>query len=138
MILLPQVDSKENYLSGFWRWVKLLAERKYDDAFEALYWPAPTTWTAAGLERNITTLFGGPLPWMAIIPNDRLVEIVNGAAEYKPRGKDDSGWFLAQIPVTTSTADPKDDAIPLMGLTTSFFVRSYQDRYALSIEIFHA
>jgi hypothetical protein len=45
---------------------------------------------------------------------------------------------MAQIPLTTRPADPKDDAIPLMGLASSFFVRELAGRHVLEFEIFHA
>jgi hypothetical protein len=46
LIRLPPVDTKANYLDGFWRWVELLAANDYAGALEVLHWPtANTTWT---------------------------------------------------------------------------------------------
>jgi hypothetical protein len=137
-ILLPPVHSKENYLSGFWLWVECLAQHDYQRAIESLDWPDGHPWRSEDLKKQITTFFGGPAPWTVIIPNDRLVAIVNEAAEFQPPGSHAYGWFLAHVPVTNSNLDPKDDAIPLQGLATSFFVRSFGEQYAMSIEIFHA
>ena len=47
------------------------------------------------------------------------------------------GWFLAQVPVTTEPADPKDDKISLMGVANSFFVRQFGEYYVLEHEIIH-
>jgi hypothetical protein len=137
-ILLPPVDSKENYLAGFWQWVQFLALRDYRRAIESLHWPNRRPWTPEDLEKHISTFFGGSTPWVAVVPNQRLIGVVNDAAQFEPRGKNAYGWFLAQIPVTNSNLDPKDDAIPLHGLATSFFVNEIGDRLAISIEIFHA
>ena len=131
LIRLPREDSKSNYLEGFWRWVAILADGDYQRALEALYWPEGTTWTSAELKKRITTFFGGDDPWSVVIPNDRLVNVINDAAEHA------DGWLMAQVPLTTEPSDPKNDEIPLMGLAASFFVREHQGSYVLEFEIFH-
>jgi hypothetical protein len=73
-----------------------------------------------------------------VVPNDRLIGVVNDGAEYQPPNREGWGWLMAQVPLTTEPADPKNDAIPLMGLATSFFVRELAGRYVLEFEIFHA
>jgi len=138
LIRLPLDDSKQNYLSGFWRWVGFLAADDYRGAIESLYWAEPTSWTADALRRRVTTFFGGNSPWVVVIPNERLVAVVNDAAEFSPRTEENSGWFLAQIPLTTEPADPKSDEIPLMGLACSFFVRENAGALVMEHEIFHA
>ena len=72
-----------------------------------------------------------------MVPNDRLIGVINDAAEYQPCNQEGWGWFMAQVPVTTETCDPKNDEIPLMGLASSFFVRERQGYYVLEFEIFH-
>ncbi|MEM1212217.1 MAG: hypothetical protein AAGI68_07945 [Planctomycetota bacterium] len=138
MILFPAVDTKANYLGAFWRWVELLEKKHYQYALEALQWPDGPSWTAEHLKRHITTYWEGDKPWSVVVPNERLVRVVNDAAEFEPPGHNPSGWFLVQIPVTTRPDDPKNGAIPLMGVAVSFFVRRRGDRYALELEIFHA
>ena len=138
LIRLPLVDTKANYLDGFWRWVELLAADDYRVALEALYWPNGTSWTPEILKKRITTFFGGDAPWSVVVPNDRLVGVVNDGATFEPRNTQGWGWLMAQVPVTTKPDDPKDDEIPLMGLATSFFVRERNGRYVLEFEIFHA
>src|SRR5262249_10150645 len=133
----PPVDSKANYLGGFWRWVEMLANDDYRGALEGLYWPRGTSWTPGALKSRITTFFGGDAPWSVVVPNERLIGVVNDAAEYQPQNQDGWGWFLAQIPLTTEPADPKNDAIPLMGLASSFFVRPHRGHYVMEFEIFH-
>ena len=137
LIRLPLVDSKANYLDGFWRWVELLAADDYKGALEALLWPNGTSWTPEALKKRVTTFFGGDAPWSAVVPNDRLVGVINDAAEFQPRNREGWGWFMAQVPVTTEPADPKNDKIPLMGLASSFFVRERDEQYVLEFEIFH-
>jgi hypothetical protein len=136
LILLPPVDSKSNYLGGFWRWVEMLANDDYQRALDGLYWPRGTTWTPEALKSRITTFFGGNAPWSVVVPNERLIGVINDAAEYQPQNPGGWGWFMAQIPMTTEPADPKNDEISLMGLATSFFVRQNQGHYVLEFEIF--
>jgi hypothetical protein len=137
LMQFPAVDSKENYLTAFWRWVELLAANEYQQALEALTWPNYTTWTADNLKQSITTFFGGDEPWSVVIPNDRLIGVINDAADFKLRNNDEFGWVMAQIPLTTQPSDPKRDDIPLMGLASSFLVRLRNDEYVLEFEIFH-
>jgi hypothetical protein len=102
-----------------------------------LYWKQSPAWTPDKLRERIRKFFGGSEPWVPIIPNQRLINAINDAAEIRPRNKDGWGWIMAQIPVTTQPRDPKDDKIPLMGLATSFLIREYKGKYVLDFEIFH-
>ena len=137
LIYLPLVDTKANYLDGFWRWIELLAANDYRAALEALYWPTGTSWTPAALRDRITTFWGGDAPWSVVVPNERFVGVINDDAKFQPRNQDGWGWFLAQVPVTTEPTDPKNDEIPLMGVASSFFVHQLGQRYVLEHEIFH-
>jgi len=138
LIRLPLVDSKPNYIGGFWRWVELLANDDYLQAIEALHWPRGTSWTPEVLKNRLTTFFGGDAPWSVVVPNERLIGVINDAVEFVSRNKEGWGWFMAQVPLTTEPADPKNDEIPLMGLASSFFVRQLREHYVLEFEIFHA
>ena len=137
LIEMSGVDSKSNYLAGFWQWVGILATNDYRCAFDGLYWPSDSPWTAEQMRTRITTFFGGDAPWSVVVPNDRLIGVINNSAEYQPRNKDGWGWLMAQIPLMMEPADPKCDTIPLMGLATSFFVRQFRERVVLELEIFH-
>jgi hypothetical protein len=137
LIRLPLEDTKANYLSGFWQWVNLLAAHDYQGALDALYWFKSTSWTPEELKKRITNFWGGDAPWSVVVPNDRLIGVINDDAQFQPRNRDDRGWFMAQVPVTTEPADPKNDKIPLMGVASSFFVRQLGDFYVLEHEIFH-
>lgn len=137
LIRLPAEDTKANYLAGFWRWVELMAVDDYQGALEALHWPKGATFTSAMLKERVTTFFGGDAPWSVVVPNERLVEVINEAAEFQPRNSDGWGWFMAQVPVTTEPADAKNDEIPLMGVAASFFVRALPGQCVLEFEIFH-
>ncbi len=138
LIRFPTEDSKENCLAAFWRWIAILEAGDYDGAIAALYWDKPTTWTGAILKERITTFFGGEDPWYVVVPNERLIGVINDACEYATlQSNGRSGWFMAQIPLTTNPDDPKDDEIPLMGLASSFFVREIDGQYVMEHEIFH-
>jgi hypothetical protein len=137
LIRLPVLDSKANYLAGFWQWVELLASDDYQRALEALYWPKGTSWTPDGLKNRVTKFFGGDVPWSVVVPNDRLIGVITDAAEFQPRNRDGWGWFMAQVPLTTEPADPNRDDIPLMGLASSFFVRHLGEHCIMEFEIFH-
>ena len=63
--------------------------------------------------------------------------VVNDTAEFEPQNAEGWGWFLAQVPVTTEPADPKNDKIPLRGVASSFFVRQLGEYYVMEHEIFH-
>jgi hypothetical protein len=82
LILFPLEDTKGNYLSGFWQWVEHIANRNYALALESLYWTETPTWTPAKLEKRIARFFPGDTPWVPVIPNRRLIEVINDAAEY--------------------------------------------------------
>jgi hypothetical protein len=138
LIRLPLVDTKANYLTGFWQWVELLAADDYMGAIEALHWPKATTLTPEKLKAQITTFWGGDKRWCVVVPNERLIGVINEAAEFQPRNADGWGWFLAQVPVTTEPTNSKDDKIPLMGVASSFLVRQLGEHYVLEHEIFHA
>jgi hypothetical protein len=137
LVRLPVEDSKANYLAGFWRRVDLLAADDYRGALEALYWPKGTSFTPHKLKERVTTFFGGDEPWSVVVPNDRLIGVINDAAEFQPQNRVGWAWFMAQVPLTTEPADPKNDGIPLMGLATSFVVREVGGKYVLELEIFH-
>ena len=137
LILLPLVDSKSNYLTGFWRWVELLASDDYQRSLEGLYWPRGTSWTPEALKSRITTFFGRNETWSVVIPNKRLIGVINDATHYQPKNQKGWGWFMAQIPLTTEPTNPKNDEIPLVGLACSFFVHQYHEHYVLEFEIFH-
>jgi len=137
LIRLPTADTKLDYLAGFWLWIELLAADDYIGALEALYWPRGTSWTPEELKERVTTFFGGDAPWSVVVPNERLVGVIDDASEFEPGDREGVGWFMAQIPLTTEPEDPKDDEIPLMGLAASFFVRRLHDEYVLEFEIFH-
>jgi hypothetical protein len=137
LIRLPIEDSKSNYTEGFWQWVSMLADGDYERAVEAIVWPKGSSMTADALKKCVTSFFGGDKPWSVVIPNDRLVNVINERIECEFGIPEGGGWFMGQIPVTTALTDPKDDGILLAGLATSFFVRQYQGCYVLDFEIFH-
>lgn len=93
LIRLAVEDSKATYLAGFWRRVELLAANDYQRALEALYWPKGTSFTPEKLKERVTTFFGGDAPWSVVVPNDRLIGVINDAAKFQPRNREGWGWF---------------------------------------------
>ena len=135
LILLPQENTEQNFLNGFWQWVEILATDDYVKAIEALYWDQKP-WEPEALKNKITTFFSKTEPYVPVIPNQRLVNVVNENAETD--FGEDGGWGLAQIPVTNEPENSKQDDVLLMGLAVSFFLRKHLDYYVMEIEIFHA
>lgn len=135
LIRLPCENSNQNFLNGFWQWVEILTLGNYKLAVESLYWERKP-WGPEDLERQITTFFSKTVPLFPVIPNQRLIKLVNDNAEVQ--WDQEGGWVLAQIPMTNEPAKSKDDDVPLMGLAASFFVRKFEGSYVLEFEIFHA
>ncbi len=136
LIRFPRIDTKENYLGAFWQWVSMMADDRYDRAAKAFL--SGSEWEANQLKKRVTTFFGGNDPWSVVIPNDRLIGVIESNMEYSPMDENGRGWFMAQIPLTTEPNDPKADDIPLMGLAVSFIVIDRGEHYELFFEIFHA
>src|SRR5829696_5457006 len=95
LIRFPIVDSKANYLAGFWRRIELMAAADYRGALEALHWPRGTSWAPDALRERVTTFWGGDTPWSVVVPNERLIGVID-AAEFQPRNAEGRGWLLAQ------------------------------------------
>ena len=125
MIGLSAPDRRHelDYLAGFWRWVELLAADDYMGRSRRCIGLGGTSWTPEELKERVTTFFGGDAPWSVVVPNERLVGVINDASEFEPRNREGVGWFMAQVPLTTAPEDPEDDEIPLMGLAASFLLR---------------
>jgi hypothetical protein len=133
--------SRSTFLLGFWRWVELLAANDNQGATEALWWSGQAPDPEAFTERY-RTFWGRNRLWHAVVPNKRLVGVVNEAAEveFEHFSRWDPahvGWGLAQVPVTPTPAEAKSDTVELMGVATSFFLRQHADGLVLEFEIIH-
>lgn len=140
LLRLPLVQAKETFLAGFWEWVSLLSSGQYEHAVESLLWRG-TPLEPSQLEERLATFWGNAADlFTPVIPNDRLVQVINHDARVEWRNAE--GWGLAQIPVTNEPARCKEDDVPLVGIATSFFIRRHQSgenaAYVLEFEIFHA
>jgi hypothetical protein len=134
LIRLPCENSNQTFLNGFWRWVDILSLGNYVLAVESLYWEkAP--WTPEELENRIRTFFSKTERFFPVIPNQRLINVINENSKIEWR--EHGGWGLAQIPMTNQPEKSKDDDVLLMGLAASFFVRKLDEDYVLQFEIFH-
>lgn len=137
LISLPIEDTKENYLNGFWQWVRFLTDDDYTRGVEAIYWPKTVVFTPAKLKERVTKFWGGSAPWSVVIPNDRLIGVVNNDSQFEPPNQNRTGWFMAQIPVTTEPLRSKADDVILQGVAVSFFLREFAGQYVFEFEIFH-
>ena len=135
LIRMRRENSNDVFVNGFWQWIEILESGDYTRAVEALYWqnkpPKPSAF-----KKQIATFFGKATPLFPVIPNTRLINVVNDAMEID--WQDDGGWAMAQIPLTDDPTKARDDDVALMGLATSFFIRDLNGQYVLEHEIFHA
>lgn len=141
LILISGPPTREAFLAAFWQWVAILAEHEPARASAALWWARPPRDPEA-LARQILTFWKSDRPWHVIVPNDRLIAVVNDAADVSipsdPRWGDGRvGWGMAQVPVTDHPDRAKDDDVPLMGVAVSFFLKEVSGRLALEFEIVH-
>jgi hypothetical protein len=134
LIRLPCENTNRTFLDGFWKWVEILAAGNYVQAIESLYWEREP-WKPEELEHRITTFFSNTETYVPVIPNQRLVKVINDKSEIE--WQQTGGWARALIPVTNKPECSKEDDVPLMGLATSFFVRRFGSNYVLEFEIFH-
>ena len=151
LIRLPLVDTRETFLDGFWRFVALLAEGRYDAALAGLVWRSGRAPDPDDFRQRIEGFWGGDAPWTVVIPNARLVGVISDDAEVllpaefhaqtcsgdHPEHAGNVGWLRALIPVTNQPHKAKDDDVVLMGVAASFFVLRQPEGYALQFEIFH-
>ena len=72
-----------------------------------------------------------------VIPNARLVKVVEDQADFDPSSGSQPGWLMAQIPVTTEPDRIKEDDISLQGVAVSFIVREFEGSKVFDFEIFH-
>ena len=128
------------YLDAFWRWVTLMAQGDYDAAADGLF-----LWEGMGrefdpsdLREHVEQFFGGPDPWSVVVPNERLVDKINGLAEIELARGEEPGYLVTLIPVTTQPEDPKDDEIPLAGVGVQMVVRDVGGASVLGFGIWMA
>lgn len=81
LIRLPIENSRADFINGFWQWVALLANNDYQHAADALFCSNGEPWTPDVMRERVTTFFRGEKPWSVVIPNDRLVGVVNEGIE---------------------------------------------------------
>src|SRR5262249_50566682 len=80
LIRLPLQNEDATFLIGFWQWVELLSRGDYQRAIEALFW-TDAPWTPDQLETRITTFFSKTERFIPVIPNQRLIGVINEHAE---------------------------------------------------------
>ncbi|MBX2802491.1 MAG: hypothetical protein KTR31_32725 [Myxococcales bacterium] len=130
----------ELFLAAFWAWVRIFAAGDDERTVNALFWGERSP--SVDFLSMYASFWGGGKPWRPVVPNARLVAIVNDAAEIEfpatPSWHEGAvGWGMAQVPVTTTPDRALDDDVELMGIATSFFLREVPGGYALEYEIVH-
>ncbi len=91
--------------------------------------------TAEKLEERIATFFNDQDNMAPIVPNERLVALINGQMEIE--WDEEDGWGSALLPVSTEPRRAKEDDVSLMGIAVSFFVVAEGDHQVLEFERFH-
>ncbi len=134
----PKEDTDKGYLDGFWGWVALLESGDYERAAISLNHNSNSVFDAESLKDRVQDFFGRETPLTVVIPNDRLVRVINESADIAFPTANNTGWMMAQIPLTNEPDRAKEDDVMLMGAAISLFVVPVGDRYGFEFEIFHA
>jgi len=135
---LPKLDTREAYLRGFWGWVEIMAAGDYELAARSLDYGGRGGFTGETLKRRVEYFFGDEHHLTVAVPNERLVGVINDAAEVQMPDGGRRGWIMAQIPLTNEPERAKEDDVMLMGAAISLFVVEKGDAYGFEFEIFHA
>lgn len=132
---LPAERADATFREAFWKWVEFLAAGDFQAALEAVRWAEDSDMTAEKLEERIATFFNDQDNMAPIVPNERLVALINGQMEIE--WDEEDGWGSALLPVSTEPRRAKEDDVSLMGIAVSFFVVAEGDHQVLEFERFH-
>ena len=135
LLLLPSDRVDASFREGFWRWISLLAEGDFQAAVEALRWGEGTEMSPGQLEERIAAFFNDSDVMVPIVPNERLVAMIDEKMEIE--WDEEDGWAMALLPVSNEPDKAKDDNVALMGIAISFFVVKQGGHQVLEFEKFH-
>ncbi len=117
-------------------WVALLVRGDFSAAVASIRWGEKSAMTPEELEERITTFFNDSDVMVPIIPNERLVSMIDEKMEIE--WDEEDGWATALIPVSQEPQKAKEDDVSLMGIAVSFFIVKEEDHQVLEFEHFHA
>ena len=135
LLLLPSDRVDASFREGFWRWISLLAEGDFQAAVEALRWGEGTEMSPGQLEERIATFFNDSDVMVPIVPNERLVAMIDEKMEIE--WDEEDGWGRALLPVSNEPDRAKEDDVALMGIAITFFVVKQGEHQVLEFEKFH-
>ena len=135
VLQLPAERIDATFREGFWQWADLLAAGDFQAAHESVRWAEDSDMTAEKLEERIATFFNDKDNMVPIVPNERLVGLINGKMEIE--WDEEDGWGRALVPVSNEPKRAKEDDVSLMGIAVSFFVVAEGEHQVLEFERFH-
>ncbi|MDE0596226.1 MAG: hypothetical protein ABGZ49_15950 [Akkermansiaceae bacterium] len=136
LLKLKPAREDVSFREGFWMWVALLVRGDFSAAVASIRWGEKSAMTPEELEERITTFFNDSDVMVPIIPNERLVSMIDEKMEIE--WDEEDGWATALIPVSQEPQKAKEDDVSLMGIAVSFFIVKEEDHQVLEFEHFHA
>ena len=114
LLELPVEREDATFREGFWKWVDLLARGDFAAAVSAIRWGEGASMSPEQLEERIAAFFNESDHMVPIIPNQRLIDLIDGKMEIEwcvdeLSGEQEDGWrcrFPAPTPPPRSLAPP--------------------------------
>ena len=125
-----------SFREGFWMWVALLVSGDFSAAVASIRWGENSAMTPEELEERIASFFNDSDVMVPIMPNERLVSMIDEKMEIE--WDEEDGWATALIPVSQEPQKAKEDDVSLMGIAVSFFIVKEEDHQVLEFEHFQA
>ena len=143
LLKLPSDREDATFRDGFWKWVNLLARGDFGAAVDAIRWGEGTIMSPEQLEKRIASFFNDADHMVPIIPNQRLLELIDEKMEVEwcvdeISGEEEDGWAMALLPVSPEPHRAREDDVSLMGIAVSFFLVREGAHHVLEFERFHA
>jgi len=142
LLELPVEREDATFREGFWKWVDLLARGDFAAAVSAIRWGEGASMSPEQLEQRIAAFFNESDHMVPIIPNQRLIDLIDEKMEVEwcvdeLSGEQEDGWAMALLPVTHEPHRAKEDDVSLMGIALSFFLVKEGSFHVLEFERFH-
>lgn len=143
LLKLPAEREDATFRDGFWKWVGLLARGDFGAAVDAIRWGEGRAMSPGQLEQRIAAFFNDADHMVPIVPNQRLLDLIDGKMEIEwcvdeISGEEEDGWAMALLPVSHEPQRAEEDDVSLMGIAISFFLVREGAHHVLEFERFHA
>ena len=135
LLKLKPAREDASFREGFWKWIALMVSGDFSAAVTSIRWGEKAAMTAKELEERIATFFNESDVMVTIIPNERLVSMIDEKMEIE--WDEEDGWASVLIPVSQEPQKAKEDDVSLMGISVSFFIVKEEDHQVLEFEHFH-